>query len=194
MQQRPHSTLTALHLRLGQHVVGLLGRGGIDFPVQDPAAEGNQQLLLFAALRQEHHDADIGTREMLYQAGQQLNFMVRQGGSIMDDPNLGRRNRHIGFHRLLHRVVTQGRVEAGQQGLGAGRKVDLNPDLRGHRTQTLDQNFAVVVQDRLMAAQQGQAHAVLGDCGDHTFQAQHVRRPEQKRGPAVELFGAGGQG
>ena len=149
--------------------------------------------MLFAALRQEHHHPDIGTGKMLNQAGQQLDFMVRQGGGIVHDPNLGRRNRHIGFHRLLHRVVTQGRVEAGQQGLGAGRKVDLNPDLRGHRTQALDQNFAVVVQDGLMAAQQGQAHAVLGDCGDHAFQAQHVRRAEQKRGPAVKLFGAGRQ-
>ena len=150
--------------------------------------------MLFAALRQEHHHPDIGTGEMLHQTGQELDFMVWQGGCVMDDPNFGRRNRHIGFHGLLYRVVTQGRVETGQQGLGAGRKVDLNPDLRGHRTQALDQNFAVVVQDRFMAAQQGQTHAVLGDCGDYTLQAQHVRRAEQKRGPAVKLFGAGRQG
>ena len=183
-----------MHLRLGKHDVGLLRRRGIDFPVQDPASERNQQFLLFAALWQEHHHADVGTRKMLYQAGQKLDFMVRQSGGVVHDPNLGRRNRHIGFHGLLHGVVTQCRVEAGQQGLGAGGEIDLNPDLRGHRAQTLDQNFAVVVQYGLMAAQQGQAHAVLGDCGDHPFQAQHIRSAEQQGRAAVELFGAGSQG
>ena len=178
---------------MGQHVVGLLGRGRIDFPVQDAATEGDQQLLLFAALRQEHHDPDIGAGEMLNQAGQELDFMVRQGGGIVHDPNLGRRNGDVGLHGLLHGVVTQGCVEAGQQGLGAGRKVNLDADLRGHRTQALDQNFAVVVQDRLVAAQQGQAHAVLGDRGDYTLQAQHVRGAEQEGCPAVKFFGAGRQ-
>ena len=151
-QQRADRAFAPLGAGLFEQRLGLLVTGRLDFPVQDAPAKRGQQALFFAGGGEQHHHADIGRRKVLHQAREQLDLVVGQGGRIVHDPDLGGRHRRFGAHGVFDGIGLQHLVKAGDQRLGAGRKIHLQPDVGRGFAQAGYQQFAVVVQDGVVAA------------------------------------------
>ena len=138
-QQRPHHAFAALGAGLLQQDIGLLCGGWLDFPTENASAKSGQQFLFLAGGVKQHHHADVGAGEMLHQARQKLNFIVRQCAGVVHDPDFGRSVMEFGAHRVFDGVVLQHFVKTGDQGVRAGGKADFQADVRRRFAQAGDQ-------------------------------------------------------
>ena len=86
----------------------------------------------------------------MHQARQQLNFMVRQRTGIVHYPDARGGQTHLAVHGLLYRGVHQHLIEACQQRLRTGWKIDFDGDLWSRLTQATYQHLAVVIKNRFM--------------------------------------------
>ena len=142
---------------------GLLGCGRFDVPAQNFSAKCRQRRQGGAGLaRHQQHGPDVGAWEVLDQARQQLQLAFGQGVGIVHDPDLGRVDRLVGFDRLAQGLAGQHFVEAAQQGVGVGRKVDFDAVLGGLLAQAAQQQIQVVVEQGFVGAIKRQAQAFVG--------------------------------
>ena len=105
----------------------------------------------------------------MHQAGEQLNFVVWQGGGVVHDPYFGWRVLHLVAHGVLNRVGLQHLIEARDQGVGTGRETHLEFNFGRCFAQPGHQQFAVMVEDGVLGADHGQAHAALNQASDITL-------------------------
>jgi hypothetical protein len=82
-QQLLHGLLATIGAGAVECGLGLFGVGGFDFPAQDFAAEGRQVVESVGRAFHEQDGPDVGTWEVLDQAGEQLDFGVGQGLSVV---------------------------------------------------------------------------------------------------------------
>ena len=168
-EQAIHQCLAPLCPGLFEQGVFLRQSGRLDIPVQKPAPKGIKQFMFAAGRGQEHHHPDIGARKILHQAGEQLNFVVWQGGGVVHDPYFGWRVLHLVAHGVLNRVGLQHLIEARDQGVGTGRETHLEFNFGRCFAQPGHQQFAVMVEDGVLGADHGQAHAALNQASDITL-------------------------
>ena len=180
-QQGAHDPFATLRAGLFHQDLGLFSSGRLDFPIENAPAKCGQQLLLLAGGIKQHDHADVGTGKMLHQPGQQLDFVVRQGAGVMHDPDFGRRVVKFGPHRVFDRVVLQHLIKTGNECLGAGGEADFQSDMGSCLAQACHQQFAIVVQDRVVTADQAQTHVVLHQRRYIAFQAHAICDAEKQR-------------
>ena len=143
--------------------LGLFFGGGFDVPAQNLSAKCRQGRLVGALLSRHQQDCpDVGARKVLDQACQQLDFGLGQCLSIVHDPDLGLVHLRGRFDGLVERLAGQHFVEAPQQRVGVGGKVDLDPVIRGLLVQAGQQQTQVMVEQGFKRTIQGQAQALMG--------------------------------
>ena len=135
--------------------------GGFDVPTQQLATKGRERFLGRGLSDHQQDGADVGAREILDQAGQQLQFLVRQLLGVVHQPDLGRGGLVLVAGGVTYRLAGQHLIEACDQGFGVGRKVDLHRQFGSAGAQPLQQDLHVMVEQRLADAGERQTQALL---------------------------------